>query len=336
VTRAGRLMIVAVGALAVVAAAAGFVAWRLSHVALVAPLPAPAAPVLSVDAAVSAQRPTVPPTVPPPEAQARPREASSVAPAPAPSRRARESSPSTRPLPFAIGEELRYQVLWSAGGSASLPAGDAVFRVEPGAAPAGASPPGFRFELSVTTASWISAFFEARDRFWSLTGPDLAPLTHVQELNEGRRHLTRTMTFDGGRRRVIVGSGPPEAMKDPVEFPWVSGVRDPLGAFYQARLVEMGTATRLSLPVNNVGHALTMTLSGGELTSVTAEGRTQQARLLDVRLDEPGSAEPNPAARVWLSTDQRRVPLAIDVTGSFGTFRVELTSYRHEAPAPGA
>ena len=332
-TRAVRVVIVVVAGLAVVAGAAGFVAWRLSHASSVAPLPAPDAPALSVETPLSAPRPITPPSS---QAPAGAREASGVAAPSAPAPRAVESAPSAGRLPFAVGEELRYQVLWSPGGPASLPAGDAVFRVDPGGVRPGASRPGFRLELRVTTAPWISAFFDAKDRFWSVTGPDLAPFTHVQELNEGRRHVTRTMTFDAPRRRVIVASGPPDGVKDAAEFPWVAGVRDPLGAFYQARLIALRSATTLSLPVNNVGHALTLTLSGGELTSVAAEGRTQPALRLDARLDEPGSAEPNPAARVWLSTDARRVPLAIDVTGSFGTFRVELTSYRRDAPGPGA
>ena len=137
-------------------------------------------------------------------------------------------------MPFAIGEELQYQVLWSAGGPASLPAGDAVFRVEQGPHRA---PSGFRFELTMTTASWISAFFDARDRFWSLTGPDLAPITHVQELNEGRRHADAD---DDVRQQAAASSwwhrGLPTPSRTPWSFRGSAGVRDPLGAFYQARL----------------------------------------------------------------------------------------------------
>jgi hypothetical protein len=333
VTRAARVSIAAT--VVVVTVIGGFVAWRLS-VASSRITPPAAAP--AEMAAPSAGEPIVPgPSAASPSTAAPPRESpaqpsaggwfASAPPAPA---------PKARVLPFEAGEELQYQVLWSAGGMASLPAGDAVFRVGQGASRPGVAGPGFRFELTVTTASWISAFFEATDRFWSLTGPDLGPMTHVQELNEGRRHLTRTMTFDGERQRVMVGSGPPETITDPVEFPWVPGVRDPLGAFYQARLITIGPATRLSLPVNNVGHALTLVLSGAGMTDVAAEGLTQPALLLDARLDEAGIQEPHPTARVWLSTDHRRIPLAIDVTGSFGTVRVELKAYRRKAPAPGA
>lgn len=335
-TRGARLSVAAT--IASVAVMGGFVAWRLL---VASPPPVRATPAIAQRSEVPAPPPdpvTAPaapgatmPLAPPSDLSARP----ATGPAPAP-RDATPPEPAPRPLPFEIGEELRYQVLWSGGGGMNLPAGDAVFRVEQGASRPGSARPGFRFELTVTTAAWISAFFEARDRFWSLTGPDLAPITHVQELHEGRRHVTRTMTFDGRRRRLMVASGPPEAVTDTVEFPWVAGVRDPLGAFYQARLVGVEPSSRLSLPVNNVGHALTLVLHAIAMSSVAAEGRTQAALQLDARLDEAESAEPNPTARVWLSTDDRRVPLAIDVSGTFGTFRVELKTYQRRVPMPGS
>ena len=333
-TRRARLTIAA--AFAIVAAIGAFAGWRVSLARSASSLPA----VLTPEAVMPS--PLQPARVEPPS-QAAPAARPTVeapiqaplADAPRPPTPA-EREPAPRALPFEVGEELRYQVLWSGGGGVSLPAGDAVFRVETRAVRPGAARPGYRFELTITTASWVSAFFEARDRFWSLTGPDLEPMTHVQELNEGRRHATRTMTFDAPRGRVLVASGAPESASTAAEFPWVAGVRDPLGAFYEARLIGVTPASRLSLPVNNVGHALTLLLGGVELTSVAAEGRAQQALLLDARIDEAGSQEPNPSARVWFSTDARRIPLAIDVSGAFGTLRVELTSYRRGAPSPGA
>ena len=332
-TRAARVSIAAT--VVVVTVIGGFVAWRLSVASSRATPPAAAPAEIAARPAgepiASGSSAEAPSSAAPPRASpTRPSASGWFASAPP------VPAPKPRVLPFEVGEELQYLVLWSAGGTASLPAGDAVFRVGQGASRPGVARPGFRFELTVTTASWISTFFEAKDRFWSLTGPDLGPMTHVQELNEGRRHLTRTMTFDGERRRVMVGSGPPDAITDTVEFPWVPGVRDPLGAFYQSRLITIGPATRLSLPVNNAGHALTLVLSGAGKTDVAAEGLTQPALLLDARLDEAGIQEPNPTARVWLSTDDRRIPLAIEVTGSFGTFRVELKTYRRGVPAPGA
>jgi hypothetical protein len=243
--------------------------------------------------------------------------------------------PARRPLPFAAGEEARYRIIWQGGPGLSLPAGEAVFTVQAIPGSRGDAPAGLRLELQIQTSGLVSAFFEARDRFWSVVGPDLLPTLHVQELHEGRRQATRAATFDARNRRVVAAEGPPESVRDGVEFPLAPGARDPLSAFFHARVVELQPGVAVRVPVNNVGHPLVVVLRSLGSGHLTLDGRLQQAERVDARVEDPAATGEQPSAVAWLSMDSRRLPLAIDIAAPFGSFRAELTAYRAGA-APEA
>ncbi|MCX6552858.1 MAG: DUF3108 domain-containing protein [Acidobacteria bacterium] len=238
-------------------------------------------------------------------------------------------------LPFGEGEEVRYRILWKAGGDVALPAGDAVFTADSLPAREAGGPSGYRFELVVETAAWISGFFVAHDRFWSVTGPDLLPTLHVQEIREGRKAEHRAVTFDARAQRVVVASGPPDAVRDGVEFPLVPGARDALTAFYQARVATLEAGHEVRIQVHNVGREFVLTLGGLKDVTLMAEGTAQRALRLDARVLGTDAETQNPSAIVWLSADARRVPLLIEISAAFGAVRVELAGYRAGPAARG-
>ena len=57
------------------------------------------------------------------------------------------------------------------------------------------------------------------------------------------------------------------------------------------------------------------------------DGRAWPAWKLEPRLSDE-SRPKRPVITTWISADTRRLPVLIEVAASFGSVRVELTSYR--------
>lgn len=251
----------------------------------------------------------------------------------APPQGARVSAPGR--LPFGPGEVVRYQIAWQAAYT-GLSAGVAEFSVREDRSEPGAR---FRLEMVVETAAWISRFFEARDRFWTVTGADLLPRLHRQEIREGRRQEERTARFDARARLVHAGAGRLERVSDGVSFPLDPNARDPLSAFFYVRALELKPGARVRVPINDLGRSQTAVVQAGSIGTAEAEGRVQAAQYLDIRLERaagPGAGHDAPARLgAWVTTDRRRVPLVLDIEAAFGAFRAVLISYRGGA-APAA
>ncbi len=235
--------------------------------------------------------------------------------------------PAPTTLPFGVGETARYRVFWSGGSTMSLSAGDITFGVAAPSGPLAQSGETFQFELTAVTAPWVSGFFEARDRFYSLTRADLLPTLHVQELREGRRILDRAAWFDPPRRVVRTANGSAEEAKAGTGLPLSAGARDPLSAFYYARAYPLVTGSTLRFPVNDLGRSLMVELRAGEVEPMAAEGRLQSVLRVDGRIEYRVENRRSPRATLWLTTDARRIPVRIDIDAPFGSFRAELIEY---------
>lgn len=249
--------------------------------------------------------------------------------APAPARPPVASTPLR--LPFGAGETATYDVSWL-GLGAGLSAGTVEFVVHAEHTPGAA----FRFELTAVTAPWVSAFFQARDRFWTVATHDLYPLEHRQELHEGRRRVNRRAVFNRTARLVRVGDGLLENPADGVSYALPLTARDPLAAMYYVRSRDWDREPEQRLLVSDLGLDLGVDVRSGRTERVTAEGQSQLARRMTVRMEYTTAKVSAPKATVWLSTDHRRVPLMTEVETEYGVFRMALTRYVASAGAPPA
>ena len=236
--------------------------------------------------------------------------------------------PPPQHIPFGVGEVARYRVVWRSSGALDLAAGEVVFAVTAPASPDAAGGAAFRFDLTAHTSPLVSRFFEARDRFWSLTDAQLLPSLHVQEFREGRRLLDRVAVFDTAGRMVRTANGPPEAARTGTGLPLPTGARDPVSAFYYARSIGLTVGSLVQIPVSDFGRSLSVELRGASEETVMAEGRSQVALRLETRLIYRIEHRQSPRVVIWLSTDERRLPLVADIDAPFGSFRAELISSR--------
>jgi hypothetical protein len=238
--------------------------------------------------------------------------------------------PAAGTLPFRVGELARYSIQWG-GAGVNLSAGDISIGVEPvprSAAREGGAP-AYRFVVKATTAPWVAKFFEAQDVFTTQADGSLLPLVHERDQNEGSRHVTRAFVFDHAAHVVRTGRTVAEARADgAVTLPMSPHARDAVAALFYARTLPFGKGERVRFPVNEAGRNLVVELAVDGIERIDVAGRTLEAIRITPATQRRVEDRQALVSTLWLSNDEHRVPVALDLDAGFGHVRVELVSYR--------
>ena len=222
-------------------------------------------------------------------------------------------------IPFGVGELARYTVHWG-GAGVNLAAGDVSIGVEP---------PAYRLVVKAATAPWVANFFEAQDVFTTQADAALLPQVHERDQNEGSRHVTRAFVFDDRAHVVRTGRTIDDARGEAaVVLPLSPHARDAVAALFYVRTLPLRAGEHIRFPVNEAGRNLVVELVVDRVEPVSVQGRTVDAiRLMPVVQRRVEDRQPL-ASTIWLSNDDRRVPLVLDLDAGFGHVRVELVSYQ--------
>jgi hypothetical protein len=228
--------------------------------------------------------------------------------------------------PFAAGETAVYEVHWD-GGPVNLPAGTATLTIREGRRDADH----WRFEARAVTASWVATFFRANDLFITTADRTLLPLEHTREIREGRRQFDRAFIYDRGARNVRVGDSLDAARgADALSLPLgAEAARDALTALYYVRTLPLSAATIVTVPINEAGASLVLQVAVADAEAIEHRGRMTPTIRLEPRLMRRIERRRPVSMTIWLSADDRRVPLRIVIEAGFGRVRAELAEYRN-------
>jgi len=239
--------------------------------------------------------------------------------------------PAPGPAPFKVGEVATYSVQWLTG-PLDLVAGTIVLSVvtpEPSDAGLEGAAPAWVFEATAETASWVSRFFEARDRFRTSTNAGITPLLHQRFLREGRRSVDRVFAYDHEARNVRTGDSAASARDaTALALPLAAHARDSLAALWYVRALPLAGGTTFEVPINEAGRNMKAVITVGPPETVDALGGPQAAYRVEPRLTTRVQRRQAVEATIWISADARRVPLAADITAGFGRVRLKLVDYR--------
>lgn len=233
--------------------------------------------------------------------------------------------------PFKVGEQARYDVEW-VNGPLDLTAGQITLSVvapEAGDLGASGAPPAWVFSVAVDTAPWVSRFFEAHDRFRTAADEAMRPLLHQRALREGRRAVDRTYAYDHAARRVSSGDSPAAARQPgALTLPLPAGARDALTALWYVRSMPLAPGSTLPLPLNEAGRNLALTVTVAARETITIDGAPVSALRVEPRFTARVQRRQAIESTLWLSDDERRVPLVVEVAAGFGRVRLKLVDYR--------
>lgn len=234
-----------------------------------------------------------------------------ITPAPNP-----DPAPTTPPVavrgnwPFTLNEQLNYQVFVGTG---TTPMGTATFQVR------GRSRyferDGIFLTVTAQTTNAAARIFVARDQIDSYVDPQgLLPFRTVMNLVEGSRRLNQTLNVNQETGLVTLENG--ARIEVPV------GTHDYLSFFYALRMFPLTAGRRNAIPVLVENKPKTVFVTATKREEIGLGSRVVPAIALTITTDDP---EPDKyQLRIWVSDDNRRLPLRIAAVTQIGPVRADL------------
>ena len=237
----------------------------------------------------------------------------------------RADSAGMEALPFQPGEKLTFNLRWGI-----ISAGTAVLEVHPMAEVDGVET--YHFSLTVRTNRVLDRIYRVRDRIDAYVFTDLSGTAfYKKKQREGRHERDIEVTFDreaGTAQYSNFGK-----KEDPIEI--VPGTFDPLSVFYAFRAMPFGDNNKVEIYVTD-GKELQLgegRLRGRETIQVPA-GRFETRMVEPDMRDVGGVFEESDDAtlRIWVSDDERRIPVRLSSKVVVGSFHAELIEINGEKP----
>ena len=239
--------------------------------------------------------------------------------------RARGGRPTPAPaaerrVPFAPGETLEFDVSWSS----FLTAGTATVSVR-------AKRPSYDSVAYYIVAEGRPVNFVANlyHLYYKadtlLDAYTLLPQRGSLYSEEGRRRRMRATRFDQRRRTAayeVTGEAPSQRLTLP------GGTHDPLSAIFALRTLPLRRGLRVSMPVADAGrlYQVDVTVTGREPVWTPLGERAAWRVVPSVAAgDQPAEARD---LVIWISDDERRLPLRMDAEMPVGAFRLVLREAR--------
>jgi hypothetical protein len=243
---------------------------------------------------------------PPPGAKEAPTPVVTPAPTPGPTP---TPTPPTE-WPFGLGEELNYQLFLTGTNS---PVGTATFKV------AGRSKyndrDGLLLTVNAQTTGTIAKLFVANDKMESYVNPkDLLPFKTVFNLVEGSRRFNQTLTIN-----QEAGTATPDRGQR-IDIP--VGSHDYLSFFYAVRTFNIFPGKRNAISILVEGKPKTLFVSSLKREVIQLGQQKIPAIALSITTDDQQSDKYQ--FRLWLSDDNRRLPLRITCATQLGALRADL------------
>jgi hypothetical protein len=220
---------------------------------------------------------------------------------------------------FQPGERLIYELRWE-----SIKAGEAILEVLPMRQHNGKEV--YHFALSVRSNSTLDHIYKVRDRIDAYADADMTrSIFYKQKLREGGYRKDDMVNFHWDKQEAVYI----KKNKNPKTISLMEGTFDPLSAFYYVRNQYMTEGMKLECPVSDGRKNIV-----GRLTVVKRETITVQQGTFDTYLVEPDLREvggvfrksKNAKLRVWLTADERHIPVMIQSKVIIGHFVGELVS----------
>lgn len=231
--------------------------------------------------------------------------------------------PDVSQVPFRKGEELNYKITYK-----GLTVGHATLSVREGPVIRGRTT--LEFISTAKSTSLIDHFFKVRDYNASTVDKkSLYSLQFHQNLHEGRYEAIRNYQFD-----YIAKTYHSDELHDEKKTEWEGKlekpVHDVLSAFFITRTgsFQPGESRHISVYRNGKVKEMRVTVGSEEKTVKTPAGSFS---CLLVEPDVQGDSifrGKNGGLRIWMTQDDRRLPVLIQASVTFGHVSVRLNEFQ--------
>jgi hypothetical protein len=226
--------------------------------------------------------------------------------------------------PFVPGEKLTFDLKWGGIG-----AGKAVVQVLPPTTRDGVA--AYHFVMTARTTKTIDRIFKIRDRLESYADLKMThSLLYKQKIREGGYRKNRVITFDWEKNELTYVSN----NSKPKHLSLMPGTFDPLAAFYFIRLQPLKTVKKVECPITDGKKNVMGRVNVVGRETIRLGKRTYATVVLEPILEdvELFNANESSGIRIWITADERQIPVLVESKVSFGLFRAELRKVEHLSP----
>jgi hypothetical protein len=225
-------------------------------------------------------------------------------------------------LPFQPGEKLTFELKWTV-----VPAGQATLEVKPIKQVDGND--AYHFRLTARSNRFVDAFYKVRDRINGYTDMDITrSVFYAKKQREGKTQKNVVVRFDWNSQSAEYTEFLKRAKKGPLAL--MPGAFDPLSIFYYTRKQSLQVGDELQRPVTDGKKCVV-----GKAKVIRREKITVPAGEFDTFLMVPDlkhvggvfKKSKNAKIELWVSADERRLPIKLRSEVIVGSFTGELVTY---------
>ena len=222
--------------------------------------------------------------------------------------------------PFSPGEKMVYMIKW-----VGIPVGEGALRIVSAGDLDGR--PAYRFSLEVESYPVIDVLYKVRDKFSSQASKDLSRSFLFRKVQkEGRTRRDVTVHFDWEKNEVVYSNFGKK--NSPVAL--IPGALDPLAAVYFVRSRDLERMAELRVPVTDGKKCIVGVARVREKQTVEIGSGVYETFLLEANTENVGGMfekTENKEFRVWITADDRRIPVKLETSVSVGSVSAELISF---------
>lgn len=221
-----------------------------------------------------------------------------------------DGAATTSDLPFALDEQLNYNVFL---GNTTQSVGTISFQVRGRARYFGRD--GLLLAATARTTGAGARLFPVNDTVNSYVDVStLLPFRTELRIEEGRRRVAQTITFDQERATAVRADG----SRIDIQV----GTHDLLSILYALRSFNLTPPRRNAVTILAINRLRTLSITSLQRETIELGGQRIPAVQLSLTTDDP--TPDRLGLRVWVSDDRRRLPLRMIITSPFGPVRADL------------
>ncbi|RKZ30925.1 DUF3108 domain-containing protein [bacterium] len=178
----------------------------------------------------------------------------------------------------------------------------------------------YHIQTTAGTNKTFSLFFKVEDRVESLLDTEkFYSLRHEKHLSEGNYRADRWFNFDQQNRRAISKG------YDIETYP---NVMDVLSAFYYVRTLEFEPGDTFYLPNHTDGKNYPLRVAVHRREKVSVPAGTFECIVVEPILKAPGIFEHKGNVFIWLTDDEKKMPVLMKTKIIIGSIDASLIEYK--------
>jgi hypothetical protein len=224
-------------------------------------------------------------------------------------------------LPFHPGEKLNFVLKWG-----NIPAGEATLEVKPVNTVNGEL--AYHFVMTARTNSFVDVFYKVRDKIEGFTALDMSrSLLYKKKQREGSYKRDILVEFDWKARQAQYNRVDKNKKEASIDIP--HGTFDPLSALYFTRFVDFEEGSTIERPVTDGRNTVVGVVKVLRKETLKIDGKQYETYKIQPSTEGIGGVfkESDDAKLfVWVTADERRIPVKVKSKVIVGSFVGELSS----------